>query len=231
MNRSFLPWLLAFGLGVTVLVLYLAQAFPDALADQHDRMRLLVLLGWVALVGSSVIVRVAARPAASLKQGLAWVAIGLTLVVGYSYRDVFADMQTRITSELVPQSGASVGEDGVRFRASADGHFHVRATVDGTPITFLVDSGASDVVLSLDDARRLGMDPDRLDFGLTYRTANGEVQAAPVSLGEIELGPIHVADVGASVNSAPMSRSLLGMSFLRRLSGYEVRGDTLTLWR
>ena len=64
-----------------------------------------------------------------------------------------------------------------------------------------------------------------------YFVLNGIGYGAPIRLDTIEVGPIRLTDVAASVNQAPMDRSLLGMTFLRRLSAYEVRGDSLTLWR
>jgi aspartyl protease family protein len=95
----------------------------------------------------------------------------------------------------------------------------------------MVDTGASDVVLSPADARRLGFDLAELKFTRIYQTANGTVRGAPVRLRRITIGPIEIEDVRASVNGAPMGTSLLGMSFLGRLMGYEVTTDTLTLIR
>ena len=117
----------------------------------------------------------------------------------------------------------------VSFRERKGGHFIVDAKVDGVPIQFLVDTGASDVTLTPRDARRLGFDLNRLNYDRTYRTANGVVKGAPVRLHRLSVGHISLADVRASVNSADMNRSLLGMSFLSRLSSFEVAQGTLTL--
>jgi aspartyl protease family protein len=117
----------------------------------------------------------------------------------------------------------------VRFRVGQDGHFHIEAMVDGTRVRFLVDTGASEVVLSPGDARRLGFDLGRLSFTRMAETANGSVRSAPVTLHEMMVGGLRVNEVSASVNEAEMSESLLGMTFLNRLGGFEVSGDTLTL--
>ena len=93
----------------------------------------------------------------------------------------------------------------------------------------MVDAGASNVVLSPADARRLGFDLARLSFHQVFRTANGMVRGAPVTLAEIRIGPIELHNVRASVNGADLSQSLLGMSFLDRLAGYSVENGTLTL--
>ena len=111
----------------------------------------------------------------------------------------------------------------------AGGHYVVDAMVNGAPITFLVDTGASSIVLTMDDAERLGLRPESLRFTQRFVTANGEVRGAPVVLREIRIGQFSLYDVPASVNEAPLSVSLLGMSFLRRLNGYGVEDGRLVL--
>jgi aspartyl protease family protein len=111
----------------------------------------------------------------------------------------------------------------------AGGHYVVDAMVNGAPITFLVDTGASSIVLTMADAEHLGFRPESLRFTQRFVTANGEVRGAPVVLREIRIGQFSLYDVPASVNEAPLSVSLLGMSFLRRLNGYGVEDGRLVL--
>jgi aspartyl protease family protein len=113
--------------------------------------------------------------------------------------------------------------------AGAGGHFVIEAVVNGVPLSFLVDTGASDVVLTLDDAAALGFEPHSLDFNRRYHTANGVVRAAPVSLRELRIGQFSLYDLEAAVNEAPIGISLLGMSFLERLAGYQVDDGRLIL--
>jgi clan AA aspartic protease (TIGR02281 family) len=113
--------------------------------------------------------------------------------------------------------------------AGAGGHFLVEAVVNGAPVTFLVDTGASDVVLTMADAKRLGFRPENLRFTQRFASANGEVRGAPVVLREIRIGQFSVFDMPASVNEAPLRISLLGMSFLKRLQGYGVEDGRLIL--
>jgi aspartyl protease family protein len=110
-----------------------------------------------------------------------------------------------------------------------DGQFHIQATVDGTTVRFILDTGASEVMLSTADARRLGIDPGSLSYTRSYQTANGRVMGAPVVLKSVDIGPIHMTDVAASVLENPTDMSLLGMSFLNRLKGYQVQGSNLIL--
>jgi aspartyl protease family protein len=105
----------------------------------------------------------------------------------------------------------------------------IDAEVNGVPISFLVDTGASDVVLTQDDAETLGFQPRSLDFSQRYHTANGIVRAAPVTLRELRIGQFSLYELAAAVNEAPLGISLLGMSFLERLAGYEVDDGRLIL--
>jgi aspartyl protease family protein len=235
MRRNAWLWV-AGAIGATGLLIYfLADSFPNALGER-DQISLVAYLGWLVLLLGSLIMHVRHRPIAALRNIAIWAAVFIVLVGGYSYRQelegAWMDVRARITGELVPERGTEIGVDGIRFNAGRDGHFHVEAQVDGAPVSFVVDTGASDIVLTPDDARRLGFDPAQLNYSRAYETANGIVYAAPVRLNEVVVGPIRLENVIASVNQAPLSTSLLGMSFLKRLEGgYEVRNDTLTLWR
>jgi clan AA aspartic protease (TIGR02281 family) len=115
------------------------------------------------------------------------------------------------------------------IQAGSGGHFVLEATVNGVPVTFLVDTGASSVVLTMEDAERLGFRPENLRFTERFASANGEVRAAPVVLRELRIGQFSMFDMPASVNEAPLRVSLLGMSFLRRLHGYGVEDGRLIL--
>ncbi len=216
---------------VTALVAVLVGRFPDALSSERDWLRVSYLVALLALVASGILARRRVGLHRSIKHLLAWAAIGLVLIAGYGYRAEFAAFGERLLGGLLPHRGTTLGDAAVSFRAGTDGHFRIEALVDGIALRFLVDTGASDVVLSRADARRLGFDPDALPYTRFYATANGVVRGAPVRLGEVVVGPIRLSNVSASVNEAPMASSLLGMSFLARLTGYEVRGDTLTLRR
>ena len=129
-----------------------------------------------------------------------------------------------------PHQGRVIeGGQAVVFRRARGGHFIVEADVDGVTIPFLVDTGASDLVLSPADAQRLGFDLARLRYDRVFITANGRVKAASVVLSTVAIGPIVVHNVRASVNGVAMEGSLLGLSFLDRIGGYRVERNTLTL--
>ena len=114
------------------------------------------------------------------------------------------------------------------YRADARGHVLLDAAVNGAPVRFLVDTGASYVTLTPADARAAGLSPRQLDFNERVSTANGEVRIATVTLRGIRLGQYSVENVPAAVLKN-LDVSLLGMSFLKRLRSYEMRDGKLTI--
>lgn len=117
------------------------------------------------------------------------------------------------------------------LRADANGHFIVTAEINGTPIRFVVDTGATDIMISADDAERAGFRPHQLNFTKKYQSANGIVRGAPVRLRSLRVGQIEMYDVEASVNEVDIGISLLGMGFLSRLESYQVeKGKLIMAW-
>jgi aspartyl protease family protein len=114
------------------------------------------------------------------------------------------------------------------YRADRRGHFSLTATVNGAPTRFVVDTGASLVALTLDDARAAGIGRSELVFNQLTQTANGRVHFAPVMLREVRIEQLSIENVPAAVIEN-LDQSLLGMSFLKRLRGFEVREGALTI--
>jgi len=176
------------------------------------------------------------RPMQAVRHVLVWLAIGFALVAGYSYREELSAVVSRVGGELTP-SGRIVsvetneeGERAVRVRRRLDGHFAVRANINGQAMTLMVDTGASSVVLKPADAARAGVDLDKLSYTVAVSTANGMAYAAATRLRSIAIGPLVVHDVDALVaKPGSVKENLLGMSFLRRLRSYEFAKDYLTL--
>lgn len=111
----------------------------------------------------------------------------------------------------------------------ADGHYWAQANVNGRWVRFLVDTGASSVALTAEDARRLGIDVDALDYGRPVITANGAAKAAAVRLDRVSIAGATVEDVEAMVVRDGLPTSLLGMSYLGRLSRFEATPTALIL--
>lgn len=128
---------------------------------------------------------------------------------------------------------ASVAQDGseIRVRQSMDGHFYLNLQVNGEDIRFLVDTGATDIVLTQEDAARAGLDVEGLMFLGSAQTANGIVRTAPVRLDSLGLGPIRDSNVRAVVNGGELGDSLLGMRYLQRYGSILIENGELILRR
>ena len=131
------------------------------------------------------------------------------------------------------EDAATVSKDAprsVRLRKKSNGQFVARAEVNGEPLDFLIDTGASAVILRSADAEKAGVDTASLAFTTPIETANGPALAASVHIRSITIGAIKVDNVEALVaKPGSLNESLLGITFLRRLRSYELSGDFLTL--
>jgi aspartyl protease family protein len=146
-----------------------------------------------------------------------------------------ADAERPVASAAVaearPASGGSRLGD-VVITADPQGHFRVDARVAGQRLALMADTGATAVALRLSDARRLGLHPAPSDFRQPVGTANGTVNAARVMLDEMAVGSIRVSSVEALVlPDEALGGNLLGMTFLSRLSRFEVAGGKLVMSR
>ena len=191
-------------------------------ADSLARLAYFALLGAVLLGG--VLAAYRGRLARGARDALGWVLIFLGFVAVYGLKD-------DIRRGLFPQDAVMISDNAVELRRGPDGHFRALARVNGVPVEFLVDTGASDVVLTREDAARVGFDPDALIYSRTARTANGVVSSAPVVLESLELGAFKDRNVPAAVNGGELFRSLLGMSYLEKFRRMTVEGDRMVLVR
>ena len=223
-------WLGLIGAGIAAF-LALSVFFPGQLSgmDQVDALR---LIGLLALVSSGLVFSRRIRLGEAARNAAIWVGVAVVLLVGYSYRNDAVGVFNRVRGELIPSMAVSGAPHTLVITASDDGGFYVQGQVNGAPVRFAIDTGAGGVMLSPADAQRAGVDVSKLDFGSPTETANGVGYVAPYTAASLDVGPIRLTNVDVAVNKAPMSTSLLGMTFLRRLDSFEVHGDQLTLrWR
>lgn len=135
-------------------------------------------------------------------------------------------------ASLAPLRGAQGSDPAVgaaSLAKAADGHFWAEGVVDGSRVRFLVDTGASSVALTPTDAQRLGLDPATLVYDTPVHTANGDSLAARVRLASLSIAGARMVDVDAVVVGRGLATSLLGMSYLGRLSRFEANQNTLIL--
>lgn len=228
-RRPFWVWMLVVAIAAAGLLYLLSWQFPGVLSDGDTQPYIAHHLILLVVLGSALMAHRRTSAGSMLRHAAIWIAIGVVAVLGYSYRADFQDVRNRIVGEIRPDMGLVTTGGDVAIRRSGDGHFRLTATVDGKPIRFMIDTGASLVALAPHDAEALGFDTDRLHYGLRLNTANGTAWAAGVSLGEITVGSIRARNIAGSVSREGLTESLLGLTFLNRLSGYEVRGNTMIL--
>lgn len=160
----------------------------------------------------------------SLQQAALWGFIFLGAVAAYG-------LWEDISQTVRPQQAVFADQGKIVVPRSPDGHYYIDAQVNGAPVQFVLDTGASMLVLTQDDARGAGLDPDNLTFTGRAMTANGEVRTAPVRLDRVTIGPATDENITAVVNSGEMAQSLLGMTYLQRWGKIEIAGGELTLTR
>lgn len=160
---------------------------------------------------------------------LIWGGIGCVVIALYAYRFEFSDFKNRFVSEINPTSPQINAQKQIILNIAEDGHFYTRLKINNVEVLFMVDTGASDMMLNIADAKKIGIDINRLVFNKPYQTANGRSFGAIVNLKEVDVAGIKFNNVRASVNDADMGVNLLGMSFLRRFSKYEFFQDRLIL--
>ncbi|MGE0736092.1 MAG: TIGR02281 family clan AA aspartic protease [Alphaproteobacteria bacterium] len=166
-----------------------------------------------------------------VKAAAIWIGLGVVLLVGYSFRDELGFVKNRVIGELDPSTVRATGDREMTVRASQDGHFYLRAEVNGRALRLMVDTGATFVSLSRGDAERIGLKPDQLTYDRVVSTANGRTTAAAVTIPQMRIGPVTLDDVRAHVSSGKREDdlSLFGLSGLRQFRSYEVKDGALIL--
>lgn len=188
---------------------------PDQWAD-------LIYLGLLGTVITGIFLLNQTDLKGQIKNALVWflIFIGATLVYG----------QWENFQRLIDPARAIVGaENKIIIRRSEDSHFYVNILVNNRPIKFLIDTGATNIVLSKADAQKIGINVEDLNFtGLLY-TANGVTRTARIRLNEMVLGPFAQRNMTAMVNEGELWSSLLGMDFLNQFSEVSIRNNEITL--
>lgn len=192
-----------------------------------DTAQLVGAVMMLVLVGSSLFARrLPLGP--TLRMLAAWMLIFATVLVGYSYRVELGGVFRRVSGDLMGEHGQTAG-DTLRLPMAKDGHFWVRADVNGASAKFLVDSGATTTAISVATARAAGLQVEDSALPVSINTANGMVEAQRTRIPRLTLGPITTRDHAALVSPTFGDTNVLGMNFLSSLAGWRVEGQTLVL--
>jgi aspartyl protease family protein len=223
-RRRFLVILLLIGAGL----LLLNFAFPDW-GGRGSTFSLVYTVSWLALLAASAIVFSRTSVKLHARNAMIWLGIFIVVIVGASFWEEWRGVGSRLAGVLLPGHVVEEGE-AIWVQRAQDGQFWLLGEINGVEIRFMVDTGASVVVLTMEDAAQVGIFVGPGDFTGVAETANGTIAVAPVRIASLGVGSIAEMDVPGIVNSGDSGASLLGMSFLSRLSGFEVRGDRLYLY-
>jgi aspartyl protease family protein len=228
-------WLALFILALAAMLLLANDSGTIAGIDSDMFGYVALMVALAVFVAGGMVGRYRGRAGPMLRDAVIWIALGLGLVTLYAYKDELMPIAGRVAGELLPGSAMTVEESTggvteVRIRKRLDGHFNATVKVNGKPISMIVDTGATSIVLRPEDAKKAGIDPDTLSYRVPVLTANGRVMAARIRLDKIAIGPLDRDQVDALVTQpGALTQSLLGMSFLSRLRSYEFSGDFLKL--
>ncbi|WP_100366890.1 retropepsin-like aspartic protease family protein [Yoonia maricola] len=189
--------------------------------DQIMQLTYLVLLG--AAIAGSAIVAGRKNMGKMAQQAAVWALIFIGAIGAYGlWEDISNDVNPR---------QAIIDSSTVAVPRGNDGHYHLTLEINNVPIAFVIDTGASQVVLTEQDAALIGIDPASLTYSSFANTANGVVSTAPVTLDEVVLGDITDRSVPAVVNGGEMDVSLLGMTYLGLYNRIEISNGQLVLNR
>ncbi len=165
---------------------------------------------------------------------VASLGLGGALLGGTAYGQALAGGLFRFIPLLAPTLEPGAGpratersDHVIRIKADSNGHYYVKGNADGVPLEFMIDSGATNIVLTKEAAGRLHVGP--LSFDITTNTANGRIQSAQITIHSLTIGPYTVSDIPAVVNGGELDEPLLGMSWLRLFRSIEIENGVMTL--
>jgi aspartyl protease family protein len=229
-----------FALIVAALMLGIGFFAPQFLPDTQDRGQFVYLIILVTVISTGIFSTTKAQLGIAVRQGLIWAGIFMLLIALFTFRDDFSQIGQRMMAELQPSkalrvevndAGQNSQRSAVALSKAADGHFWAEGRVNNTHVRFMVDTGASSVALTLMDAKRAGINIDALRFNIPVSTASGQVYAARAMLDYLSIGQLRIDKVDALVMRDGLDTSLLGMSYLGRLSRFEATKNQLILRR
>ena len=194
---------------------------PDS-PDSQAQLFYLIILGGAVLLWT--LRSYAGRMSQAVQHAAIWGLIFVGVIIAIGFKDV-------LIAQLFDDEPQRVSADTLVLMRDRGGQFYASVEVNGRDIRFLVDTGASDLVLSRQDAEVAGIEMDNLSFFITSLTANGEVKSAPVRLDSVAMGGFVDYDVPARVNGGELDISLLGMTYLDKYQSLRVEGDNMYLTR
>lgn len=159
-----------------------------------------------------------------------WLIIFIALIIIYAFRFELETIKDRILAVIIPSYSWTNDEGRLVIARHKNGHFYLDAyTKDKEKIHFLIDTGASDIALTHEDARKLGFNLSNLKYTRQYSTANGISSAAPVRIPQLTIGDKIFYNLEGHITSGGLDISLLGMSIIDDFKDFKITQDMLIL--
>ena len=176
----------------------------------------------LSMMISSMFIRSTTDNGKKFKNLAIWLVIILVVALLYNNRFLFKN--------FVPYQAYDTGNNELKITKSNDNHFYIAINIDNKKVLFLIDTGATTTTLTLNDAKKLGIDIDRLNFNIPLNTANGVSFGASTEVYNIKIGDFTIDSMWVIVSKDLDGKSLLGMNFLNKLNGYDIRQDKMILY-
>jgi len=158
-----------------------------------------------------------------------WILFALVALALYSYRFEIIEVKDRVLSNLFPSKAINKNHEQLILNISQDGHYYLNVKINNQEVRFMIDTGASEVVIDQKIASNLGLDLSNIVYDKVFQTANGQSYGASIYFKEIDVSGVKFYNVQASITNSDLLSPLLGMSFLQKFYKYEFYRDKLIL--
>jgi aspartyl protease family protein len=158
-----------------------------------------------------------------------WLLFALVALILYSYRFEVGEIKDRVLSDLFPAKAINKNHEKLVLNIAQDGHYYLNVKIKNQEVRFMIDTGASDMVIDEKIAIKLGYDLRKINYNKIFQTANGQSYGASIYFDEVDVSGVKFYNVQASITNSDLVIPLLGMSFLQKFYKYEFFRDKLIL--
>jgi aspartyl protease family protein len=163
------------------------------------------------------------------KAAFAWIAIFAALFAIFSFRFEFKAVWERVKADISGTAGQSVSGEDITIRRQDDGHYWLQVDVNGKPVRFMIDSGATTTAVNANTARETGIEVDANGYPVFLNTANGSVAAQRGIIQSLKIGTHEIGQHNVVVSESFGDTNVLGMNFLDSMQSWKVEGNVMTL--
>jgi aspartyl protease family protein len=163
------------------------------------------------------------------KAAFAWIAIFAALFAIFSFRFEFVAIWERVKADILGTAGQSVSGDEIAIRRQDDGHYWLQVDVNGKPVRFMIDSGATTTAVNADTARETSIEVDADGYPVILDTANGRVTAKRGVIQLLKIDALEIPQHKVVVSESFGDTNVLGMNFLDSMQSWKVEANVMTL--